>query len=686
METEAQSVPPIAKVAPKVLTALGDSRVDDYYWLREKDDPDVRGYLEAENEYTAAVMKDTEQLQTQLYEEMLARIQEDDSDVPHRKGSYLYYIRTQKGKPYPIHCRKKTSEGKEEILLDQNKMAEGFPYFALGNFLVSPDEELLAYSSNTDGDETYTLQVRNLVTGVVYPDAIPNTYYSLAWSGDNRHIFYVTLDSSKRPYRIWRHELGEANDTLVYEEKDERFELSLATSRDGKTIFIESESKITSEVRYLPAGDALGNFRVIWPRRDDILYDVQAHGDRFYIRTNDGAKDFRLVEVSAAQTDPALAKEVLPARKGVFLEHVEVFQGFFAAFERQDGLPRILVRNLQRTEDHFVAFDEAAYVVLPDANEVFETATLRFRYSSMVTPWSTYDYDMAAQSRVLLKRQPVLGGYDPGEYTSERLFVPARDGARIPVSMVYRKGAVLDGHSPMLLYGYGSYGVIIEPAFSSARVSLLDRGFIYAIAHIRGGAEMGRSWYEDGKILNKKNTFNDFVDAAQYLVDRRYTSPERLAVQGRSAGGLLMGAVTNLRPDLFRGVVAEVPFVDVLTTDLDSTLPLTVGEYEEWGNANEQPFYDYIKSYSPYDNLERKAYPNILATTGLNDPRVSYWEPAKWVAKLRVMKADGNLLLLKTNLNAGHGGASDRYEKLRETAFVYAFVIKCLGVSGCPQS
>lgn len=680
MDIETPPAPPFAKIVAKALTTLGDTRTDDYYWLRDKETPEVLSYLEQENVYTAAAMKDTERLQNQLYDEMLARIQEDDVDVPHRKGSYEYYNRMEKGRPYPIYCRRKGNGGKEEILLDQNEMAEGLPFFALGNFQVSPHEELLAYSTNTDGDETYTLQVRNLTTGAIYADAIPNTYYSIAWTSDNRQLFYVTVDAAKRPYRIWRHPLGAAEDTLVYEETDERFEISLETSRDGKIIFIESESKTTSEVRYLRADNAAGEFRIIWPRREGVLYDVQAHGDRLFVRTNDGAKDFRLVEVSINQPDPALGKEVLPARDSVFLEDIEVFQDHLVAFERQDGLPRILIRNLNTGEDHYVAFEEMAYAVTPDANEVFETATLRFRYSSLVTPWSTYDYDMASRNKILLKRQPVLGGYDPAEYTSERLFVPARDGARVPVSLVYRKGLIKDGRSPMLLYGYGSYGVIIEPTFSSQRISLLDRGFVYAIAHIRGGAVMGRSWYEDGKLLKKKNTFNDFIDAAQHLVDRGYTSTEWLAIQGRSAGGLLMGAVTNMRPDLFRAVVAEVPFVDVLTTDLDPTLPLTVGEYEEWGNANEQQFYDYIKSYSPYDNVGHHAYPNILSTGGLNDPRVSYWEPAKWTAKLRRMKTDNNLLLLKTNLKAGHGGASDRYERLHETAFVYAFLFKCLGL------
>ena len=673
--------PPIAKKIAHELTALGDIRVDDYYWLRNKDaDPDVLAYLQAENRHTEAVMAGTAELQAKLYEEMLSRIQETDEDVPYRKGRHLYYSRTEQGKPYSIFCRKASADGSEEVLLNQNVLAQGHSYFSVGNLAVSPDEQLLAYSTNTDGNETYTVRVKDLRTSALLDDEIPNTYYSFAWANNNRTFFYVTLDAAKRPYRIWRHELGAAESTLVYEERDERFELSLKKSRDNAFILVESESKITSEVLFLRGDDPSGPFQTVWPRRENVLYDVETHEDSFYIHTNDGAKDFRLLKVPAANPALADAEEVLPARAGVFLEHVKIFKRFLAAFERRDGLAAILIQNLETGERHYINFEEPAYTVHPGVNAVYDTDILRFRYSSLLTPTSVFDYNMASQTRELRKVQPVLGGYDPARYESERIFVPARDGARIPVSLVRRKGVVRDGQSPLLLYGYGSYGINIDPSFQSQRVSLLDRGFTYAIAHIRGGAELGRGWYEDGKILKKKNTFHDFIDVAQYLTDQGYTAPERLAIQGGSAGGLLMGAVMNLRPDLFRSVVAQVPFVDVLTTDLDPTLPLTIGEYEEWGNANQQPYYGYIKSYSPYDNIEPQNYPNVLVMTGINDPRVSYWEPAKWTAKLRAMKTDGNLLLLKTSMNAGHGGASDRYEKLKETAFIYAFLLKTLSL------
>ncbi len=669
---------PLAKKIAQELTVLGDTRFDNYHWLRNKDaDPDVIEYLHAENRYAESEMADTAELQAGLYQEMLDRIQETDQDVPYRKGRHLYYSRTEQGKAYSIFCRKTLADESEEVILNQNHLAEGKTYFSLGNLAVSPDEQLLAYSANTDGNETYTVRVKDLRTSELLGDEIPNTYYSFAWANDNRTFFYVTLDAAKRPYRIWRHQLGIAEDTLVYEERDERFELSLTKSRDDAYILIESESKITSEVQFLRAEDPLGTFQVIWPRRENVLYDVETHEDTFYIHTNDGAKDFRLLSSNG--------QEILPAREGVFLEDVKIFKRFLAAFERRNGLAAILIQNLETGERHYVNFEEPAYMVHPGVNAVYDTETLRFHYSSLVTPTSVFDYNMASQTRELKKVQPVLGGYEASRYESERIFVPARDGARIPVSLVRRKDAVRDGNSPLLLYGYGSYGINIDPSFQSQRVSLLDRGFTYAIAHIRGGAELGRGWYEDGKILKKKNTFTDFIDVAQYLTDNGYTSPQSLAIQGGSAGGLLMGAVMNMRPDLFRSVVAQVPFVDVLTTDLDPTLPLTVGEYEEWGNANEQPYYDYIKSYSPYDNVQQKAYPNLLVMTGLNDPRVSYWEPAKWTAKLRAMKTDANLLLLKTSMNAGHGGASDRYEKLKETAFIYAFLLRTIDRRSSPS-
>ncbi len=673
------ATPPLAKKQPKQLSTLGDIRVDEYFWLRDKEnDPDVLRYLGEENHYTEEEMADTSELQSRLYAEMLGRIQESDADVPYRRGNHLYYSRTEQGLSYPIFCRKKALDEVEEVILDQNQLAAGQTYFSLGNLAVSQDENLLAYSFNTDGNETYTVRVKDLLTNKLFDDEIPNTYYSFAWANDNRTFFYVTLDSAKRPYRIWRHQLGSQEDRLVFEETDERFELSLAKTRDDAFILIESESKITSEVRFIRADKPIDDFQVIWPRRQNVLYDVEAHEDRFFIHTNDGAIDFRLVSVPVSDANTINEEEILPPRPGVFLEDVKVFKHYLTAFERRDGLSSVLIQKLETGERHYVSFDEAAYSVHPGVNAVYDTDVLRFHYSSLVTPSSVYDYNMATQTRELKKQQPVLGGYDPQQYETERIFVPAMDGVKIPVSLVYRKDREKSSAAPMLLYGYGSYGINIDPTFHSQRVTLLDRGFTYAIAHIRGGSDLGRGWYDDGKILKKKNTFTDFIDVAQSLVDRGYTTAQQLGIQGGSAGGLLMGVATNMRPDLFQSVVAQVPFVDVLTTDLDPTLPLTIGEYEEWGNANEQPYYDYIKSYSPYDNVQRKDYPNILVMTGLNDPRVSYWEPAKWTAKLRALKTDSNLLLLKTSMNAGHGGASDRYEKLRETAFIYAFLLRTI--------
>ena len=671
--------PPTAKTQPKELTAAGDTRVDFYYWLREKDDPEVLSYLEEENGYTSSVMQSTEPLQQELYSEMLARIQEDDMDVPYRKGSFLYYSRSVRGQSYALFCRKKSAQADEEILLDYNQLAQGLPFFASGICSVSLNEELLAYSTDANGDETFTVRVKDLASGTLLPIAIPGTYYTFAWANDNRHFFYVTLDAAKRPYRVWRHHLDQPEDYLVFEEADERFEVELSKSRSGDFIFIESESKTASEVRFLRADQPLGEFQVVWPRQQNVLYDVSARGDEFYIRTNADAIDFRLLVAPAGHSAMENAREVLPSRAGVFLEEVHAFADFVAAFERHAGLPQILYFNPETASREYILFDEPAYALAAGPNEVYDSTTLRFEYSSLLTPRSVFDYNMSSGERTLMKQVPVLGGYHPDRYRSERLTVPSRDGsASIPVSLVYRKDRARTGRGPLLLYGYGSYGITIEAPFNSQRLSLLDRGFAYAIAHIRGGADLGRSWYEDGKLLKKKNTFHDFIDVAQYLVDHDYTSPKRLAIQGGSAGGLLMGAVTNWRPGLFKAVFAQVPYVDCLTTGLDPTLPLTVGEYEEWGPADEQPYYDYIKSYCPYDQVERQAYPHMLITAGLNDPRVSYWEPAKWVAKLRALKTDTNLLLLKTDLQSGHGGPSGRYEKLKEIAFAYAFLLRCL--------
>lgn len=680
IQSETLPKPPVANTVPKKLVHLDDERVDPYYWLREKESPDVIQYLEAENRYTEEIMKPTEKLRQELYREMLGRIKESDTTAPYPQGHYFYYTRTEQGKDYPIYCRKKGIDGPEEILLDGNKQAEGTKYFRVGVFAVSPSEQLLAYSIDTAGDEAYTIHVKDLTSGKIFGETVPNTYYTLEWANDNKTFFYTTLDDAKRPYRIWRHKLGKPADDLIYEEKDQRFELQLSKSRDQNYIFINIETQTTTEVRALKADQPDGQFNVVFPRVQNIRYYVEAHSDEFYIRTNEGATEYKLFKTSAQNPSKTNATVILPSRPGITIEGVSAFKDFLVVHEREKGLEKIRIQNLKNNHVHYVEFPEPAYKVSSGPNAVYDTHVLRFTYTSLTAPASVFDYDMLSRQRDL-KKQTEVPGYDSSRYASERIYATAEDGSKIPISLVHRKGFVRNGKAPMLLYGYGSYGLNSDATFSSDRVSLLDRGFVYAIAHIRGGADLGRNWYESGKMLKKKNTFTDFIACAQYLVNEKYTSSDRLTITGRSAGGLLMGAVLNLRPDLFKAAIAGVPFVDALTTDLDPTLPLTIGEYEEWGNANEKEYYEYIKSYSPYDNVARKNYPNLLITAGLNDPRVSYWEPAKWTAKLRTMKTDGNLLLLKTNMGSGHFGSSGRYERLKEIAFEYAFLFRVLGIN-----
>ncbi len=677
-------VPPQAKIIPVVLTHHDDARTDNYHWMRDRSDPDVIAYLQAENNYTQSIMNPLENLQKTLYAEMLSHIEEDDTEVPFPRGSFLYYKRTEKGKAYPIHCRKTGPDGAEQVLLNENQLAAGHKFFSLGNFKISANENLLAYSTDVEGDEVYVTRIRNLKTGQDLDDQIPETYYSLEWTGDNSAFYYVTLNEAKRPYRVWRHQLGQQENELIFEEEDERFEVDVSQSRDRRWIFIRSESKITSEIRFAPAAEPSA-FQVVWPRRQDVLYDVEAHGDDFYISTNDGAREFRLLRCSAQNPDRQSATEILPQRAGITLEAVYAFQNFLAIYERDHGLPKIRIHDLRDDQAHYVTFTEPAFTLGTAPNEVFDTNLLRFTYTSLVTPVSVFEYNVQSQQQALLKQTPVPG-YDPAQYTTERVFAPTGDGLRVPISLVYHSDARTNEPMPLLLYGYGSYGLRSDPAFRSERLSLLDRGVAFALAHIRGGSDLGRQWYDDGKLLKKQNTFDDFIRCAEYLIENRYTEPSRLAIQGGSAGGLLMGAVLNKRPDLFQCVVANVPFVDTLTTCLDPTLPLTVGEYEEWGNASQPEFYRYIKSYSPYDNVKPTRYPPILVTAGLNDPRVSYWEPAKWTAKLRAVKLDENLLLLKTNMDAGHFGASGRYARLKELSFIYAFILKSLGVSFAHES
>jgi oligopeptidase B len=659
------------------MTVHGDTRIDNYFWLRDRKDPDTIRYLEAENTYTKEKLQHTEALQAALYSEMLGRIQQTDLSVPVKRDEYFYYTRTEEGKQYAIHCRKKGS-GPEEILLDCNQLAEGHKYFRLGAFIASPNHRLLAYSVDFEGDEKYTVRVKNLDTVELLADEIPNTSYTLEWAADNATFFYTTLDEALRPYKVFRHALGAKEDPLIYHEADERFTLDLSSTRSRAYIFININSSLTSEVRYLRKDEPTGEFRILLPRVYETEYDATHHGDSFFIRTNDGAKGFRVVEAPIANRAKANWREIIPGREGITIESVTAFQDYLVTEERHRGLTHICIRDMRTSAQHSIEFPEPVYTAELGANAEFCTKLLRFHYSSLVTPASVYDYNMETRERELKKQQAVLGGYDPQLYQSERIYAAAPDGVEVPISLVYKKGFMRDGRAPMLLYGYGSYGISIEPSFSSDRLSLLDRGFVYAIAHIRGGMDLGKPWHETGRLFKKKNTFTDFIACAEKLIAEKYTSPDRLGIMGRSAGGLLMAGVVNLRPDLFAAVVAGVPFVDSLNTALDASLPLTVGEYEEFGDPRQKEFYDYMKSYAPYENVTSQAYPAIFVTAGLNDPRVSYWEPAKWVAKLRAMKTGDGLLLLRTNLGSGHFGASGRYEYLKETAIEYAFLLDVL--------
>ena len=674
--------PPRARPVPSVHTIHGESRIDEYHWLRNRDDPEVIAYLEAENRYTREVMRHTEELQEQLYQEMRARIKETDLTVPERIDDWLYYDRTEAGGQYPIYCRRRDREGaEEEVLLDQNVLAAGHDYFRMGAFEVSPDHRLLAYSVDITGAETFSLYVRDLETGARLDEVIENTSPAVAWANDSRTFFYILLDRSRRPFRLQRHRVGQSSpaDVEVWLEADDSFFLDIGRSRSRRWLVLEINSHSTSEVRVLDADTPEGVFRVIEPRRSGVEYSLTHHGDRFYIVTNDGAANFRLVSVPVASSGREHWSPVLPYRPEVKLDSADAFRGHLAVWERHAGLRRIRILDLVTGAEHLVPFPEPVYTVRPHDNPEFDTTSLRFGFTSMVTPSMVVEYDMAGHTWTVLKQTEVLGGFDRSRYGSERLYATARDGTPVPVSLAYRLPLQRDGGLPLLLNGYGAYGVSYDPGFSSNLVSLLDRGFVVAIGHVRGGEELGRAWYEGGKLLNKRNSFTDFVAAAEHLVAEGYTTPDRLAIGGGSAGGLLMGAVTNLRPDLFRAVLAEVPFVDVVNTMLDASLPLTVIEYDEWGNPNDPEYYEYIRSYSPYDNVQSRDYPHILVTAGLNDPRVAYWEPAKWIARLRARKTDGNRLVLKVNMGAGHGGASGRYDFLREVAFKYAFLLEALG-------
>jgi len=688
--------PPVARREPVEHVMHGDRRVDHYAWLRHKENPEVIDYLKAENAYTDAVLKPTEPFQEKLYQEMLGRILQTDLSVPYRLRGYLYFTRTEEGKQYAFHCRQRDVEGApEELLLDLNVLAEGHSFLGLGSFEVSDDNQLLAYSTDTTGFRQYVLQVKDLRSGTTHPERFERVT-SVAWASDNRTLFYTVEDeTTKRSHRLYRHVLGSTEpDILLYEETDERFRIEVERTRSGAFLLLTIASHTTSEVRYLRADQPSGEFRLIAPREDNHEYYADHHAGLapnptdglFYVRTNSSGRTFRLVAAPVSDPRREFWREVISNRPDVMLSTVEAFQTHLVLFEREGGLPYLRIVDLTAdapnalAASHRIEFSEPAYNASIGENPEFSASHVRFQYESFVTPRSIFDYDVRTRKRILRKQQPVLGGYDATQYVSERLHATASDGTRVPLSIVYRRGTPRDGSAPLLLYGYGSYGISVPVNFSSNRLSLLDRGVIYAVAHVRGGGELGKPWHDAGRMKQKHNTFWDFIASAEHLIAQRYTTPEKLVIEGGSAGGLLMGAVTNMRPELFRMVITHVPFVDVLNTMLDASLPLTVGEYEEWGNPQIAEDYFYMKSYCPYTNLERKNYPAILAKTGLNDSQVMYWEPAKYVAKMRTLKTDVNPLLLKINMGAGHGGASGRYDYLREIAMDYAFLLTQLGI------
>jgi oligopeptidase B len=684
-KNEIQMKPPVAKKIPKELNIHEDTRIDNYYWMNDREDSAVIAYLEEENAYREAIMKHTDDLQSKLYDEIVGRIKQTDMSVPYRVNGYFYYTRYEEGKEYPIYCRKKGSlEAEEEIMLNVNEMAEGFAFYQVVGLSVSPDNKLLSYGVDTLSRRMYTIHFKNLETGEIYDDRLPVTTGGVAWANDNKTLFYTLKDEQTlRSHKVMKHKLGDpaTSDELIFQEDDETFVTGAWKTKSRDYIMIGSFATLSNEYRFLDANDPDGEFKTIQPRIRELEYTVSHHGDKFYIVTNMDAKNFRLMETPVSSPGKENWKELIPHREDVYLDGIEIFNDYLVLSERKDGLINLRVRPWDGSEEHYLDFGEEAYTAYISTNPEFDTKILRYGYTSMTTPNSTYDYNMESREKTLLKQQEVIGDFDPANYETRRLYATATDGTKIPLSMVYRKDVEKNGKNPLLLYGYGSYGYTIDPSFSSVRLSLLDRGFVYVIAHIRGGQIYGRQWYEDGKLLNKKNSFTDFVDAAKFLLAENYTSKQHLYAMGGSAGGLLMGAVINIAPELFNGVIAAVPFVDVVTTMLDESIPLTTGEFDEWGNPKDKEYYDYMLSYSPYDNVEQKDYPNMLVTTGLHDSQVQYWEPAKWVAKLREYKTDDNILLLYVNMDTGHGGASGRFERFRETAMEYAFLFMLEGIA-----
>lgn len=690
-----QAAPPKAEKISHEIVSHGQSRIDNYFWMRlsdeqknaaEKDEQTrkVLDYLEAENEYRLARLAHTESLQKNLYEEMKGRIPQKDESVPYKKNGYWYYTRYEEGQEYPVYCRKKGDmEAEEEVMLDVNEMADGYSYYQLGGMSVSEDNKLLAFGVDTVSRRRYTLYVKDLATGKLLDTVIPLTTGSSTWANDNKTLFYTTKDPhTLRSNRIYRHSLGTdpKKDELVYEEKDETFSTYVYKTKSKKYLVIGSGATLTNHYQILEADKSNGKFRDFTPIEKGLEYSIDHYGDKFYVLTNSDAENFRLMETPEKATAKKNWKEKIAHREDVLLEGIEIFNDYLVLNERSNALNHLRVINLKKNQEHYVAFNEAAYTVYPSLNLDFDTNKLRYGYTSLTTPSSTFTYDMESREHTLLKQSEVVGGYNAENYVTERVFATAEDGTRVPMSIVYKKGLKKDGNNPTLIYAYGSYGYSTNPGFNSGRLSLLDRGFVYAIAHIRGGQEMGRKWYEDGKMFKKKNTFTDFISCSEYLIREQYTSNDKLFAQGGSAGGLLMGAVVNMRPDLYKGVIAAVPFVDVISTMEDESIPLTTSEFDEWGNPKNKDSFDYMMSYSPYDQVKAQDYPNMLVTTGLHDSQVQYWEPAKWVAKLRDMKTDDNVLLLRTNMETGHGGASGRFKYLEEQAENFAFLLDLAGI------
>ncbi len=679
------TTPPIAKKKPTKLEKHGDVRVDDYYWMNNREDQEVLDYLNAENAYYGEMTSHTKKFQDSLFHEMKSRIKEDDTSVPYKYNGYWYITKFETGQEYPIYLRRKnTMESTDELLFDCNQMAKDHEFFNLRGISISPDNTLASFATDTVSRRQYTIQVKNLETGKIFDDKVENTTGSSVWGNDGKTLFYAKKDPvTLRSDKIYRHTLGSsaAEDVLIFHEKDSTFNTFVYKTKSRKYLVIGSVSTLTSEYQILDANDPEGEFKIFSPRERGVEYSIAHYNGNFFVLTNkDSATNFKLMQTTDEKTDAAFWKEFIPHRNDVLLEDVEIFKDYYVLSERENGLNKLKIVRWDGSDSHYLPFESKTYVAGTSVNLDFNTKELRYYYNEMGAPYAIIDFNMEKKTKKILKEQEVLGGkFDKSNYRTERLWATARDGAKVPISLVYHKDVKFDGTSPLLQYAYGSYGSTIDPYFSSIRLSLLDRGFIYAIAHIRGGEYLGRPWYEDGKLLNKKNTFTDFVDCSKYLIAKKYTSPAHLYASGGSAGGLLMGAVANLAPELYNGVIASVPFVDVVTTMLDSSIPLTTGEYDEWGNPNEKEFYQYMKSYSPYDNVESKEYPNMYVSTGLHDSQVQYWEPAKWVAKLRDHKTDDKLLFLDTNMDAGHGGASGRFESLKETAKEYAFILDLEG-------